>query len=612
MSTTVVVQRLLSVLGFQVDEAAVRRAENAFRRVTDRMRTAGMQAETLSSRINVLTRRFVTLYAAMRAGRFIVTTIAQFETIRARLETVTGSAEEAALAFETLKTFAAETPFELSGLTDAYSTLVSVGITPTQEELTALGNVAGASARPIEDLAVGIQRAVTGMPRVALRTFGFNVEDMGNRLAVTVQGVRHVIDDSSEAIYDFILQTGRTNFAGGMERQLNTLGGQWSNFVDIVGISLAQMGDEGLSQGLQDLINAFTEATEGAGSFIAVLGEKLGKALTFIAENLELIIFLFQAWGAHAVISRLIALVRSISLVRMSVMALNFAIMLIPGLLYLLIDDFVHFTRGHDSMIGRLIAGWKGKDGILGAIFDAFVSIQNNAEEFWDEMITPFRRFYDDVVNTVTELRRLFGLTTEAEEAEQAREQREYWQGRYLGRERLYDPIEDLGVMDMAEMGLMPEQFHRIFDDPVFRHERAMEQARVAQRAIEINEDPIEGPAFRARGGIDWWTARQRLEQAQRDIQAWSPLAGLARQQNLDRLAGAQEIVNNYNERMGRTGAPPPAFAPNPLPADAVRSRVKIENMNLSISGFAQTAQEIANQIAPQIAAELERNAGGE
>src|SRR5574343_643833 len=68
----------------------------------------------------------------------------EFEKLKAGLETATGSAENAEAAFEAIKDFAKNTPYDLQQVTESFTKLVNYGLTPSERALYAYGNTSSA------------------------------------------------------------------------------------------------------------------------------------------------------------------------------------------------------------------------------------------------------------------------------------------------------------------------------------------------------------------------------------------------------------------------------------------------------------------------------------
>ncbi len=75
----------------------------------------------------------------------LVQTARQTDILTASLKTMTGSSENAAMAFSELQKFAAQTPYTLDQSVQAFTKLVALGLNPSQKAIESYGNTAAAS-----------------------------------------------------------------------------------------------------------------------------------------------------------------------------------------------------------------------------------------------------------------------------------------------------------------------------------------------------------------------------------------------------------------------------------------------------------------------------------
>jgi hypothetical protein len=215
--------------------------------------------------------RMTAALAAPFAVASIVNTTREFEKLRATLKTLEGGAREGAEAFDDIRSFAAETPYDVRQVTEAYIRLKAMGLDPTTDSLRSYGNTASAMGKNILQLVEAVADASTG-ENERLKEFGIRARDLGNEVAFTFQGVTTKVKKNSEDIQEYLLNIGNTNFAGAMDDQMNTLNGAFSNFGDTL-------------EGFQDAVgtgfsSALTEATKGMSEFLQELVDS-GEAAQF-------------------------------------------------------------------------------------------------------------------------------------------------------------------------------------------------------------------------------------------------------------------------------------------------------------------------------------------
>jgi phage tail tape-measure protein len=76
--------------------------------------------------------------AVGQAAALAVNATREMQRLTAQLEVATGSSAAAGAAFNDLTKFAAETPYTLAQVTEAYIKLKNLGIDPTEERLVRL------------------------------------------------------------------------------------------------------------------------------------------------------------------------------------------------------------------------------------------------------------------------------------------------------------------------------------------------------------------------------------------------------------------------------------------------------------------------------------------
>lgn len=178
-------------------------------------------------------------------ARELVTTIAGFEQLRARLETVTGSTQAAGAAFDLITEFAKTTPFSVQEITDSFVRMSSQGIVPTEAVLRSFGNTAAAMGRDFNQFTEAVLDAATGEFE-RLKEFGIKARSQGNQVTFTFKEMSTTVAKESGAIVGYLKKIGETDFAGAMERQSKTLAGQFSNLGDNVSQLADALGTAGL------------------------------------------------------------------------------------------------------------------------------------------------------------------------------------------------------------------------------------------------------------------------------------------------------------------------------------------------------------------------------
>jgi hypothetical protein len=192
------------------------------------------------------------------ALKYLFDANAEYQALTARLQTFTGSAESAKATVQQLALFAAQTPFELQDSVNAFTTLRVMGVEPTLESMRGLGNVASAFGEQLPAVTDAVRSLVAGQTE-PIRRYVQQVHVMGNKVQITANGVTKTLRLNAAEITNFMAQVGNTKFAGAMEVQMNTLGGQVSNVKDNLWQLAAAMGDAGAGGAALDLLKTFND-----------------------------------------------------------------------------------------------------------------------------------------------------------------------------------------------------------------------------------------------------------------------------------------------------------------------------------------------------------------
>lgn len=193
-------------------------------------------------------------------GAFIEANV-EAQKLQAALVGVTGSAQAAAQAYATIQSVAASSVSNSQQLTDAWVRLANVGITPTQESMQGLANLAAQTGQSVDTVANAVAMAMAGHYR-GLQQMGIQAEAVGDKLVVSFQGQTQIIDKTSQAIAAYVDALGKAPAAiAAQEAQVSALGGQWDQLKKRVG----------------DFFESFTTGTSAVTAFV-------GKAAHVIDE----------------------------------------------------------------------------------------------------------------------------------------------------------------------------------------------------------------------------------------------------------------------------------------------------------------------------------------
>jgi len=203
---------------------------------------------------------------------------ADLEQTAVSFEVLLGSAEKSKDMMESLRDFAASTPFQFPEISSSAKKLIAFGqsadsIVPT---LTRLGNLSAGLGVPFEDLAnlFGKARVAGRVMTEDLNQFserGINVMAiLAEKYGVTTAEVRNMASQGKLSFADLEYSIKKMTDEGGqffglMAKQSKTLGGVWSTLKDNVSMVLTDLGDELVKTfDLKNSINNFTKYVQGA------------------------------------------------------------------------------------------------------------------------------------------------------------------------------------------------------------------------------------------------------------------------------------------------------------------------------------------------------------
>lgn len=244
----------------------------------DELRAAGRHvhtemsyAEKAISKVTVAMKLFVAVQLwqyLKNIGTQAYNTRKEFATYEAVLKNATGSTKAAASAMKMIQTLAADTPASVAEWTQAYIKLINRGITPTKDELIQMGDIASSQGKDIDQFIEALLDAMTG-ENERLKEFGITAKKNGETTAFTFRGVTTEVQNTDQAIKNYILSLGNLQgIQGAMATQMQELAGLESN-----------LGDQ-----MDAIYNKIGKKLEPAiKSFMGKLGSLMGK----LSQNLD-------------------------------------------------------------------------------------------------------------------------------------------------------------------------------------------------------------------------------------------------------------------------------------------------------------------------------------
>ncbi|WP_342644991.1 tape measure protein [Mucilaginibacter sp. CSA2-8R] len=192
---------------------------------------------------NLLADAFSNGMAALKGFAMeVVHTYTEFEKLDIVLTNALGSKGASFRALNSLQKFAAETPFQLSELTESYVKLVNRGMQPTMAEMRAMGDLASSQGKSFDQLTEALLDAVTGEFE-RLKELGITAKKNGDMVSLSFKGMTVDVKNSAEAIKEALMNFGKMDgVADGMKKMSESVGGNISNMGDNWERVLTRMG----------------------------------------------------------------------------------------------------------------------------------------------------------------------------------------------------------------------------------------------------------------------------------------------------------------------------------------------------------------------------------
>lgn len=196
----------------------------------------------------------------------------EFDVLNSALVTIAGGAEKAQKEMVWIERFAAETPFSLAEVTQAFIRMKSLGLDASEEALRSYGNTASAMGKTLEQFIEAVADASTGEFE-RLKEFGIKASKSGNEVAFTFQGVTTRIKNGADEISAYLAKIGDVNFAGAMAERAKTLDGALSNLGDTWDKLFRTINSQNAGSIIHDSVRAATGAISDAIDIISAMND---------------------------------------------------------------------------------------------------------------------------------------------------------------------------------------------------------------------------------------------------------------------------------------------------------------------------------------------------
>ena len=277
--------------------------QNQLNSVNAQLLRTQQQGNSAGDAIKGMAVQFLSLGAAIEGLKKLVEVNREFGILKAGLETATGSAQGANDAFIALQQFAQQTPYDLAQTVEAFTLLVNLGLTPSERAMKSYGDTSAALSKDLSQMVAAVADAANG-GFVRLEEFGIKFKNEGDRVKFTFKGVTETVKNNAADIEDYLIRLGEVNFAGAMQKRMDSLDGAISNLGDSWDALFRKIGDSGLTQvanttfrRITDALNELTEKLDVSGvedfnNAIETLFDSImvlvGIGLTRLAANLAI------------------------------------------------------------------------------------------------------------------------------------------------------------------------------------------------------------------------------------------------------------------------------------------------------------------------------------
>lgn len=287
-----------------------------------------------------------------------------------------GSSEAAEATFNFLSDLAAKVPGDVSDMITAYNALVNRGIYPTEEAMKNLTTFATSQGQDVARLSEAITSAQQGQ-FVRLKAFGVGVQKNGNKLIVSFRGQKKEIQNTSQAITDYVASLGGLpGMAEAAEKRMNTLVGAQDKFRDSMNLIKFEIYKR-LDAVLEPLFAKFNNIVDAIQKWVEKNPE-LATAITVVVAGTMALV------GAIGLVTAAIAVLNTVSAPWLAIIAVIAAA--IGALVFIVWDLWSGLTTG-DSYILAAIDSFLEWAGVSYTVQDAIDWITKTL----DDMISFFQ-----------------------------------------------------------------------------------------------------------------------------------------------------------------------------------------------------------------------------
>jgi len=308
-----------------------------------------------------------------------------------------GNETAATAAFNTIKDFAANTPFQLEEVLRSFMKLKNMGLDPSKAALESYGNTASSMGKSLNDMIEAVADAATGEFE-RLKEFGIKAKSEGDNVTFTFRGVQTTVAKNAEQIERYLMRIGQVEFAGGISKQSQTLNGRLSTLRDNFDMAAATIGRIFLPA-VSDMVAGITPVLERIAKFseanplIFKMAAGFGVAATALGG------FALAAAGIIKAVAIFKTVASAISIVTGAIRVMGIAMMANPITLVLagIAAAAVAIYTYWDEIKAFLTSSWswmkEAGANIVKSIREGVASAWGGFISFWEKRIQAIRDF---------------------------------------------------------------------------------------------------------------------------------------------------------------------------------------------------------------------------
>lgn len=255
-------------LGLEVDPSGVIRALNELKQLENQGEVTEKSTNKVTGSFKNMIAPVAALVSASAGLNKIVSVTREFNVLEAQLITATGSATNASEAFDSIQAFAEQTPYDLQQATSAFTQLVNLGLTPSQEAMMSYGNTASALGKDLNQMIEAVADAAAGEFE-RLKEFGIKTKKQGDDVAFTFRGVTTTVRNNAEEIEQYLMSLGQNEFDGAMIERMNTLDGAISNLGDEWDKLFLNISEQGAGDAIESAVRVGVDALAELNAMLA-------------------------------------------------------------------------------------------------------------------------------------------------------------------------------------------------------------------------------------------------------------------------------------------------------------------------------------------------------